>query len=88
MKVTIDYEKNHRGILRRVATDENGNKYYISHTSLTRGYQSVKGNSYSRYDGKFGTGICEFSHCKQSTQYMYVSYFLDEKSAKKRGLIE
>lgn len=49
------------------------------HTAFTPGYVSKKvpGVMYE-YRGHFGTGIAVKTHCKMSTQYCYVTYYVEE----------
>ena len=49
--------------------------YKFHHTSLCRGYQSVKGVTVEKYRGRFGEGYIMYEHNPNSTYYKYISYF-------------
>lgn len=50
--------------------------YALHHTSLCRGYQSVKGETITEYYGRFGTGYVVYSHNPKSTNYCFISYYI------------
>lgn len=54
-------------------------KYTEHHTSLCRGYVSVKDGGKDApvpYKGKFGEGYTVKSHNPNSTQYCYITYYV------------
>ena len=59
----------------------NGREYREHHTSLTRGYVSVKGGGMDApvtYSGRFGKGYTVKSHNPNSTQYCFITYYIAE----------
>lgn len=52
----------------------------LHHTSLTRGYVSVKETSGIKvpYKGRFGEGYKLLTHNSNSTRYCYVSYYINK----------
>lgn len=50
--------------------------YTFHHTSLCRGYQSVKEDKIVGYSGRFGKGYAVYSHNSSSTRFCYVSYYV------------
>lgn len=50
----------------------------VSHTSRRRGYVSRKTDGYfTPYKGKFGQGFTKFTPCFDSSQYCFVTYYLE-----------
>lgn len=67
---------------------ENGKKYYIingvkhyqHHTSMHRGYVSVKSNGeVEKYNGRFGKGYKILKHNPDSTTYCICVYVIEVK---------
>lgn len=54
------------------------NEYRLHHTSLCRGYVSVKETEgiKERYKGRFGEGYTVKSHNPNSTYYCFISYYV------------
>ena len=54
------------------------NEYKADHTSLTRGYVSIKATEGIKepYKGKFGEGYTIRSHNPNSTRYCYITYYV------------
>ena len=59
----------------RALCDQNKLQYH--HTSLCRGYVSVRSDGYvSKYNGRFGTGYTVKIHNPNSTIYCYIEYYV------------
>ena len=52
-------------------------KYKVHHSSLARGYHTVKGDSVEAYSGKFGKGYKIHSNYWRSTNYHVVTYIVE-----------
>lgn len=52
--------------------------YHYSHTSMIKGYVSRRkyGEVY-KYSGRFGTGYVTISPSRDSTNFCYISYFIE-----------
>lgn len=51
----------------------------LHHTSLTRGYVSVKSEVIKEdYNGRFGKGHTVKTHNPNSTRYCYISYYIEQ----------
>lgn len=54
-------------------------EYIYHHTSLTRGYVSVKTDGIKAdYTGRFGTGYTVKRNNPDSTRYCYVDYYIEK----------
>lgn len=57
----------------------NNNKYKYSHTGSRRGYESRKGNGHvEQYSGRFGEGYVAIIPRFDTTQYVFVEYYLSQ----------
>lgn len=56
----------------------NGVEYSEHHTSLSRGYVSVKNNEQPKpYKGKFGKGYTIRTNNPNSTRYCFITYYIN-----------
>lgn len=51
--------------------------YKEHHTSLTRGYVKVNQEVKEEYNGRFGKGYTVKRHNPNSTQYCYITYYVE-----------
>jgi hypothetical protein len=51
--------------------------YKEHHTSLTRGYVKVNQQIKEEYNGRFGKGYTIKRHNPNSTQYCYITYYVE-----------
>lgn len=72
MKNIIGFHKNTNGLSLIDLT-----KYRVSHTSYTRGYHTVKGDTIETYNGKFGKGFKVHSNASNTTNYHLVTYVIE-----------
>lgn len=59
----------------------NGKEYKEHHTALCRGYISVKNGGEENpipYKGKYGKGYIVKSHNPNSTNYCFITYYINE----------
>lgn len=55
----------------------NGQVYKLHHTASRRGYESRKGNGHlEEYNGRFGKGYVLVTPRWDTTQYVYVTYYI------------
>ena len=57
----------------------NGKEYKYHHSATHRGYQSVKGSTFEKYDGRFGKGYTEHINDPRSTYYHTVIYWIERE---------
>lgn len=68
-------------IIKTLSNQKKGRKnmknYKEHHTSLTRGYVKVNQEVKEEYNGRFGKGYTVKRHNPNSTQYCYITYYVE-----------
>ena len=63
-----------------LTTEQVREQYKLHHVASRRGYESRKGNGHvEEYSGRFGTGYIIVWPRWDTTQYVYIGYYVEKK---------